>query len=106
MKTISRREEQILASVWELKDSAYLLAIRDHLSRKLGLQWSVGAVHKPLLKLEKTSYIEAHMGGATAKRGGRSKKIYAVTETGLEALRAIKKEQEALWAGLAGIEIS
>ena len=98
MKTVSRREEQILIAVWHLKDAAYLLAIRRHLSARMRQSWSVGAIHKPLLKLEKAGYLDAVMGGATAKRGGRRKKIYRLTPAGFEALRELKREHDALWA--------
>ena len=49
-------------------------------------------------KLEKEGFVEPHMGGATAKRGGRRKKIYKVTQLGLEELKAIKKNHDVLWA--------
>jgi PadR family transcriptional regulator PadR len=98
MKSISKREEQILIAIWNLKESAYLLAIKDHLSEIMETQWSVGAIHKPLMKLEKEGLVESYLGEATAKRGGRSKKIYRVSRLGLKTLQAIKEEQEALWA--------
>ena len=98
MKTISRREEQILIAIWNLKEAAYLLAIKDHLSTIMNAEWTVGAIHKPLMKLEKEGFVESHMGGATAKRGGRRKKIYKVTRLGLEELKAIKKNHDVLWA--------
>ena len=98
MKTISKREEQILIAIWSLKESAYLLAIKNHLSQILGTDWSVGAIHKPLMKLEKQGLVESYLGDATAKRGGRSKKIYKVSKIGLDTLEAIKKEHDILWA--------
>lgn len=98
MKFLSLREEQILITIWELKETAYLLAIRDHLSKVIGKKWSIGATHKPLRKLEKSGYIDSHMAGATAKRGGRSKKIYNVTSKGIAALTEFKKAHDALWA--------
>ena len=98
MKTISKREEQILIAIWTLKDYAYLLAIKNHLSKIMETDWSVGAIHKPLMKLEKQGLVESHMGEATARRGGRSKKIYRVSKLGLETLKTIKKEHDILWA--------
>ena len=96
MKFLSLREEQILITIWELKESAYLLAIRDHLSNVIGKKWSIGATHKPLRKLEKGGFIDFYMAGATAKRGGRSKKIYTITPKGMEALIKFKKAHDAL----------
>jgi PadR family transcriptional regulator PadR len=97
MKTISKREEQILIAIWNLKESAYLLAIKNYLSKIMETDWSVGAIHKPLMKLEKEGFVESRMGEATAKRGGRSKKIYRVSPRGLDALKTIKEEHDALW---------
>lgn len=104
MKKISKREEQILIAIWNLKESAYLLAIKNHLSKIMGADWSVGAIHKPLMKLEKEGLVESYMGGATAKRGGRSKKIYRVSKLGIDTLRAIKEEHDALWAKFPAIK--
>ena len=104
MKTISKREEQILIAIWTLKDSAYLLAIKNHLSEIMEADWSVGAIHKPLMKLEKEGLVESYMGEATAKRGGRSKKIYLVSKLGLRTLKALKEEHDALWAKFPAVK--
>jgi PadR family transcriptional regulator PadR len=74
------------------------LAIKNHLSNIMGTDWSVGAIHKPLMKLEKEGLVESYMGEATAKRGGRSKKIYRISKMGLDTLKTIKEEHDALWA--------
>lgn len=100
---ISRREEQILVSIWELKDDAYLVSIKKYLSEVLGKNWTVGAIHKPLMRLEKMKLIDSHLGEATAVRGGRSKKIYTITDKGLEVLHHHKKLNDTLWANFSGI---
>lgn len=97
MDTLSRREEQVLLAVWELQDNAYLLAIKEFLSEVLSQNWSVGIIHKPLLKLEKKGFISSSIGEATAKRGGRRKKIYKVTSLGVDELKKLKGEQDAIW---------
>jgi len=105
MESLSRREEQVLLAVWDLQDRAYLFSIKDHLSRITHKSWSVGIIHKPLLKLEKKGYINSSMGEATAKRGGRRKKLYRVTEVGIDTLKALKEEQDALWENFLRREI-
>lgn len=97
METLSRREEQVLLAVWELQDNAYLLAVQKYLSEVTSKNWSVGIIHKPLLKLEKKGYINSSIGQATAKRGGRRKKLYRVTALGIDELKALKNEQDAIW---------
>lgn len=105
MKTISRREEQILIAIWHLKESAYLLAIKRHLSEVMQTDWTVGAIHKPLMKLERQGYVESYLGETTAVRGGKRKKIYRITKLGLELLKTAKKEYEVLWAEFPGEEL-
>ena len=105
METLSRREEQVLIAVWELKDSAYLMAIKDYLCQITKKKWSVGIVHKPLLKLEKKGFIESFMGESTAKRGGRRKKMYGVTILGVRELKKLKQEQDVLWKNFICAEI-
>ena len=51
-----------------------------------------------LMKLEKEGLVKSYMGEATAKRGGRSKKIYRVSKLGLNTLKTIQEEHEVLWA--------
>lgn len=105
METLSRREEQVLLAVWELQDNAYLLAVQKYLTEVTSKQWSVGIIHKPLLKLEKKGYISSTMGQATAKRGGRSKKLYKVTSLGIDELKALKNEQDVIWKNFLSREM-
>lgn len=97
MKSISIREEQIMLAIGYLKDEAYLVAIRKHLSEVMGKEWSIGAIHIPLRRLEKAGIVTASFGEATAVRGGRRKKIYRLTESGLAALQENKRINDVLW---------
>ena len=104
MELLSRREEQVLLAIWELKDDAYLLAIKEYLQKSTDKDWSVGIIHKPLLQLERKQHINSYMGEATAKRGGRRKKMYKVTSEGISALKELKKEQDVLWKNFLRVE--
>lgn len=104
MKTLSRREEQVLLAVWDLKDRAYLLSIKEYLSKITKKNWSVGVIHKPLLQLERKGFIKSRTGAATAMRGGRRKKMYSVTQRGIDGLKTLKKEQDKLWKNFLQIE--
>lgn len=106
MDTLSRREEQVLLAVWDLQDSAYLLSIQKYLSQLTRKNWSVGIIHKPLIQLEKKGFISSFLGAATAKRGGRRKKLYKVTSLGTDELEALKVEQDAIWKNFMQRDIS
>lgn len=102
MNTLSQREEQIMLAIWSLNGDAYLVAIKKYLSEIFGKNWTVGAIHKPLRRLEQIGFLESHLGEATAKRGGRAKKIYQITRAGLIVLTEYKRINESLWADFPG----
>ena len=105
MTSLSRREEQVLLAIWTLKDNAYLISIKTHLSELTKSEWSISAVQKPLLQLERKGFITTFMGEASNVRGGRRKKMCKITVQGVEALKSLKKEQEILWEEFMKTEI-
>ena len=98
MKGLTRKEELIMLSILSLRSEAYLVAITDHLSRITGHRIMLTSVHLPLTRLEKMGFITSELGEATAVRGGRRKKIYRLTKTGLRALGEQKRINDALWS--------
>ena len=87
-----------MLAIGYLRDDAYLVALRKHLSKIVGKELSIGAVHIPLRRIEKQGLISASFGESTAVRGGRRKKIYRLTAAGLAALKESKKIADRLWA--------
>ncbi|MFC1725953.1 PadR family transcriptional regulator [candidate division KSB1 bacterium] len=106
MIQISRREEQVLLAVWNLGDNAYLLSIKKHLTKLTGSDWSLSAVQKPLLQLERKGYITTQMGEASPVRGGRRKKLCRITPSGIDALKTLKKEQDVIWKNFINFEFN
>lgn len=105
MKTITRTEEMMMLSILNLGEEAYLVAIKDYLEKLTGKPVSMTSVHLPLSRLEKIGYLNSEMGEATAVRGGRRKKIYSVSKTGLEALEEYKAMSDKLWSDYLNPEI-
>jgi DNA-binding PadR family transcriptional regulator len=105
MIPLSRREEQVLLSIWSLKENAYLISIKKNLSELTKAEWPISTVQKPLLQLEKKGYITTYMGEASRIRGGRRKKMCRITPQGVEALKLLKKEQDVLWKEFLDIEL-
>lgn len=101
MYALSRSEEEILLTVWDLKDEAYLVAIRKRINKVLEKKLTIGAIHIPLTRLEKAGIVESHFGEATPKRGGRRKRIYTITKLGIELLKKYKQKQDTLWSNFS-----
>lgn len=104
MKILSRAEELVLLAVWHLQDDAYGVAVRKHINRVTGEDWSIGAIYVPLDRLTELGYLKTIQGDPTPERGGRSKRYYKLTKTGLEALRKTRRIQDVMWSKLPGLE--
>jgi len=105
LKLLSQREEHVMLAIWALKEDAYLVAIKKYLANILGKNWTLAAIHTPLRHLEDLGYLESFLGEATAVRGGRAKRIYRITTSGLEVLTEYKKVTETLWANFPGFNL-
>ncbi|MFM1895802.1 MAG: hypothetical protein RLZZ385_876, partial [Pseudomonadota bacterium] len=61
---------------------------------------SIGAIYTTLDRLQAKGLVESRTGEATARRGGRAKKYYAVTGRGRAALREARDSLQVLWEGV------
>ena len=91
-------EELVLLAVCILEAEAYGVAVRREIATHTGQTVSLGAVHATLYRLEDKGYLSSRLGGATAERGGRHKRVYKLTEQGRAALIAIRSVEQAMWA--------
>ena len=103
MRLLSSHDEVLLLAVLNLvEDDAYGMTIRRQVSRATGREWSIGAVYDPLYRLEERGLVESHLSGPTRERGGRSKRIFTVTDAGLQALLNHKRVRDRLWRKVKG----
>ena len=97
MSLLSRTEEMILLAVWRLKENAYGVSITETLSKTTGKKWLLGAIYVPLERLENKGYLTSYLGNPERKRGGRSKRLYRLTQVGIKALIEIKNLENSIW---------
>lgn len=90
-------EELVLTMVGILQDEAYGNAIVQEIKGRVDRDVNLSAVHVTLYRLEDKGYVKSKMGGATAERGGRRKRIFTITSAGLATLRAMKEARMDLW---------
>jgi len=98
MKTyLGELEELVLLTITSLGDHAYGVSIQQSLEEKCQRIISIGALHSTITRLEEKGFLKSWMGGATAERGGRSKRYFEVTQAGREALSETKALRDELW---------
>lgn len=100
MKVLSGNDEILILTILALKENAYGATIMQHLTEVTGREWSIGAIYDPLHRLEKTGLVRSFLTIPTPERGGRSKRVYTVTERGLEALQRHREIRDRISQGL------
>jgi PadR family transcriptional regulator PadR len=104
MRLLSRSEEMVLLVVWNLQDEASCLPIQRKLREATGQEWSLGSIYDPLDRLEKKQLLSSRLTEPTKERGGRSRRIYRLTDLGRTALRELRTIQEVLWSEALDLE--
>jgi DNA-binding PadR family transcriptional regulator len=97
MKLLSRTEEFILLATLFLRDEAYSVQIRKRMKDVTGKVWSYGALFISLEQLVKKGFLTSCLTDPLPERGGRSKRVYAVTPAGNKALEEIKQMERKMW---------
>lgn len=87
----------VLTVVAILNKEAYGNAIVQEIEEQLNKSVSLAGVHVTLYRLEDKGYVKSRVGGATNLRGGRRKRIFSITNSGLNLLRAMNEDRDRLW---------
>ncbi len=93
-------EEVVLLVIAGCSEEAYGVTIWERLQQQTGRAITMSAVHATLYRLEEKGYLSSEMGGATAERGGRRKRFFALTATGSKALLEIQEMRNHLWGDI------
>ncbi|WP_461054554.1 PadR family transcriptional regulator [Spirosoma arcticum] len=90
-------EEVVLLTVAALQERAYCASITQTIDQQMGRSISFPTVHTTLQRLEEKGFVASQMGGATAERGGRQKRLFTVTAVGQRALIECRGVRAQLW---------
>lgn len=90
-------EEIVLTLVVTLEEDAYGAALNIEMEKWLERKVTLSALHVVLYKLEDKGYVKSKVGGATNERGGRRKRIYSITNSGVLVLKSMKQKRTSIW---------
>jgi DNA-binding PadR family transcriptional regulator len=93
-------EQIVLLAVLRLGENAYAIPIREEIERRTGRKVARGALYTALERLETKRCLHSTMSEPLPERGGRSRRYFMVTSTGLAAIRASRQSLLRLWQGL------
>lgn len=94
----------VLLAVARLDEEAYGVPIARELQDQTGREVALGSMYAALDRLERKGYVTSTLGEPTPERGGRAKRYFRITSTGLEALKLTRRNLTRLWTGIPKLE--
>jgi PadR family transcriptional regulator PadR len=101
MKDLTKTEEIILLAIWRLKDKAYGVKIRRHISELTGKDFTYGNLYSALNQLTKKKYVIKHREESLPARRGWTRMYYTLSPFGLKALKEAYEMNEKIWKGIS-----
>jgi len=99
-------EELILLTVGILYENAYGVAVKDEIAAQTRRVLNISAVHAVLKRLEAKGLINSRLGGASAERGGRRKRLFSLTAAGKKALIEAKEIRNELYRQIPNVALN
>jgi DNA-binding PadR family transcriptional regulator len=93
-------ELMILLATLRVGDAAYGVPIAAEIERTGGRRAVVAAVYTALDRLERNGLVSSTIGEPTPERGGRAKRFFQVTPSGMRAVKETQRALIALWKGV------
>ena len=84
-------------TVASLDREAYAVSVKEELEKRAERKTNISAIHSSLYRLEDKGFLSSEFGGATNKRGGKSKRYFRVTNAGYDVLKQAKDLREGYW---------
>ena len=97
-------EELVLLAVGILQDEAYGVSIKAEIEVQTKRGVNIGAVHTALHRLEAKSFLKSKFGSATQERGGKRKRLFALTAKGIKALQTAQELRLQMWAQIQALQ--
>lgn len=97
MNEMSKLDENVLLIILSLKENAYIVTVKTRLENYLNKNISLGTLYLSLKRLARDGYISTKIGEAVSKQGGRAKKYYRLTRSGVKKLKEIQTLHTLMW---------
>ena len=89
-------KQVVLLAVARLKHEAYGMRLRAEIAERTGRDTSIGAIYATLDRL----VAKGHLRTRDDDSGGRARRFFLLTPSGVEALEASRELQARMWDGV------
>lgn len=93
-------EELTLLAVKAIGPPVYGVPVQQYVEKASGRTVAMGAVYAALDRLERKGFLRSAMSEPSPERGGKSKRLYEVTPSGMQTLREMRRVRDRLWKAI------
>ncbi|PYR32438.1 MAG: PadR family transcriptional regulator [Acidobacteria bacterium] len=97
-------ELMLMLAILRVGDEAYGVPVAREIEALGERTVMLGAVYTGLDRLEANGLVSSTLGPPTPERGGRAKRYFRVTPTGMKAVRRTRRAFTRLWTGIPELE--
>jgi DNA-binding PadR family transcriptional regulator len=97
-------ELMVMLALIRVGEAAYGVPILRELEKSSNREAAIGSVYAALDRLEQKGFVASTVGESTAERGGKAKRYFQVTKSGLQEVRKTRQALMNLWRGLPELE--
>jgi DNA-binding PadR family transcriptional regulator len=93
----------LLLAVMRLGEEAYGVTIAQELEQQTGREVVIASVYARLERLQDRGLVTSSLGDSTPERGGRAKRYFRMTGSGIREVRDARQALMKMWKGLPDI---
>jgi PadR family transcriptional regulator PadR len=97
-------EHIVVLALLRIGEGAYGVTVRKEIEVRTHREVSIGAIYATLERLQAKGYVKSSFGDPTPERGGRSKRFFHVTTTGMNAMQRTQRVLRSMTEGIRLIE--
>lgn len=99
-ESLGHFELLVLLALIRHGEDAYGVPIARAIEESTGKPVILASVYNTLERLEQKGLVRSEFGEPTSQRGGRAKRFFAITASGLKEVKAAKRALTTLWRGI------
>lgn len=103
-RSLTDLEFMILLAILRLTERAYGVMIGREIEELGKRTVTRAALYVALDRLEESGLVRSTLGDPTPERGGRAKRYFTVTTTGIRAVQETQRAFVALWSGIRSLK--
>src|SRR5262245_41971217 len=101
---ISNFELMVLLALIRLGDEAYGVPIAREIEEHSGHEVAFGSIYAALDRLQRRGFAASSVGDPTPERGGRAKKYFRITSSGMKVVSETHRTLMSLSKGIPKLE--